>query len=501
VTDIQGGVLAGASITAANIETGAVFVAPTTGEGLYRFPFLPSGDYDFRADLSGFRTEIRKGVVVRLNDSAVVNFELIVAPVSEIITVTATSSPIQITRSELKRTYENATLKEIPISTADAIGRNVYGVATMVPGVTTPGGRFGRAFLGSGGSNVVANGTTARSTNFELDGISSVDPEDNDFRTPVSIESVREFEVLTANYNAEFGRAGGAQVRAISKSGANLSHGSAFEYFYDNQRFQSEATEVQPQKCSADQIARLSEVPAGGCFADFRTNLYGASYGGALIHDRLFHFVMFENNVRHGTNASSGTVPLPSERTVNTGSTSGDQNISQWLALYPMPNRPSLNPRRYQANVPFSYATPNVFGRLDDNWSDSTKLMGRYEFRNQDYKITRIFPSNGGDIVDRAHTGGAALTRAFSPTTFGAFRFGYAYRRLELPTERGFEHFPTIVTAGFGTLGAQSVQYPISRRLYDVQTAGSIAHGYGRHAFKTGYDVHRIFNDGVQSDN
>jgi hypothetical protein len=500
VTDSSGGVLPGVSITATNTATAAAFTAATTSEGLYRVPYLPSGTYDVRADLSGFRTETKQGVIVRVNDSAVADFTLAVAPVSETITVQAAPSSVQITRSEIKRTYDELTLKEIPIGTADAAGRNVYGVATKAPGVTTPGGRFGRAFLGSGGGNVVANGTTARSTNYELDGISNIDPEDNDYRTPVSVEGVREFEVLTANYNAEFGRAGGAQVRAISKSGTNLFHGSAFEYFYDNQRFQSEGTDVQARRCTADEIAGLSMTPAGGCFADFRTNLYGGSAGGPVIRDRLFFFAMFENNVRRGTNASTAIVPLPTERTVNTGSARGDQIVAEWLALYPQPNRPAINTRRYQANVPFSYDTPNPFGRVDYTWSNATRLMGRYDFRNQDYKITRIFRGNGGDIVDRAHTGGAVLTRVFSPATVGEFRFGYAYRRVDLPTEEGFESFPTITVTGYGTLGPQALQYPIFRKLYDVQGAGSIAHTRGRHAYKVGYDLHRTYNNGVQSD-
>src|SRR5262245_44250122 len=331
VRDAQGGVLPGTTMTAVNTATAATFVATTTSDGLYRMPYLPPGVYDVRADLTGVRSETRQGVVVRVNDSAVVEFELAVAPVSETITVQASPSSIQTTRSELKRTYDEATLKEIPIGTADAVGRNVYGVATKAPGVTTPGGRFGRAFLGSGGGNVIANGTTARSTNYALDGISNVDPEDNDYRTPVSVEGVREFEVLTANYNAEFGRAGGAQVRAISKSGTNTFHGSGYEYFYDNQRFQSEATDVQPRKCSADQIAGIAPAPAGGCFADFTTNLFGGTVGGPAIHDRLFFFGMFEDNIRRGTNASTGTVPLPTERTVATGSARGDAIVRDWL--------------------------------------------------------------------------------------------------------------------------------------------------------------------------
>jgi hypothetical protein len=501
VKDSQGGVLPGVTITATHTATTATFAAGTTTEGLYRIPFLPSGTYDVRADLAGFRSEARQGVAVRVNDSVVVDFELTVAAVSETITVQAISPPVQITRSELRRTYDEETLKEIPLATADAAGRNVYGVATKAPGVATPGDRFGRAFLGSGGGNVIANGTTARSTNYELDGISNIDPEDNDYRTPVSVEGVKEFEVLTANYNAEFGRAGGAQVRAITKSGTNQLHGSAFEYFYDNKRFQSEATDVQPRKCSADQIAGVAAAPAGGCFPEFSTNLFGGTIGGPAIHDRLFYFGMFEDNIRRGTNASTGTVPLPTERTVNTGSARGDQIIQEWLSLYPLPNREAINPRRFQANVPFTYDTPNVFGRTDYNWSNGTRLMGRYDFRNQDYRITRIFRGNGGDIVDRAHTGGATLTRVISPATLGEFRFGYAYRRLELPTEEGFENFPTITITGYGTLGSQSVQYPISRKLYDAQAAGSIAHSRGGHALKVGYDLHRTFNNGVQSDN
>lgn len=501
VRDAQGGVLPSVAITALNTATATTFAGVTTSEGLYRLPFLPSGIYDIRAELTGFRAEARRGIDVRVNESVVVDFDLVVAPVAETVVVEGGSSGVQLTRSELRRSYDETALKEIPIGTADAVGRNVYGIATKAPGVTTPGGRFGRAFLGSGGGNVIANGTTARSTNYELDGISNIDPEDNDYRTPVSVEGVREFEVLTANYNAEFGRAGGAQVRAISKSGTNLFHGSAFEYFYDNQRFQSAATQVQPRKCTADQISGLAAAPAGGCFGDFRTNLFGATAGGPAVRDRLFYFAMFENNIRRGTNSSTATVPLPTERTVNTGSAPGDQIVREWLSLYPQPNRPAINPRRYQANVPFAYDTPNIFGRVDHNWSTNTRFMGRYDFRNQDYKITRILRGNGGDIVDRAHTGGAALTRVFSPTTLGEFRFGYAYRRVELPTERGFEDFPTITVAAFTTLGASSVQFPISRKLYDVQSAGSIAHSRGRHAFKAGYDVHRTFNNGLQSDN
>ena len=133
VTDSSGGVLPGVTITVTNTATTATATVATTRDGLYRVPYLPPGPYDVRADLSGFRTETKQGVVVRVNDSAVVDFTLIVAPVSETITVQATPASVQLTRSELKRTYDDATLRDL----AFAIGHrcdlqlNVAVVAAM----------------------------------------------------------------------------------------------------------------------------------------------------------------------------------------------------------------------------------------------------------------------------------------------------------------------------------------------------------------------------------
>ncbi|MBA3298288.1 MAG: carboxypeptidase regulatory-like domain-containing protein [Acidobacteria bacterium] len=125
VKDAQGGVMPGVTITAINTATATTRVGVTTSEGLYRIPFLSSGVYDVRAELSGFRSETRQGVEVRVNDSIVVDFDLVVASVAETIVVQRESSSVQLTRSELKRTYDEAVLKEIPLGTADAVGRNV----------------------------------------------------------------------------------------------------------------------------------------------------------------------------------------------------------------------------------------------------------------------------------------------------------------------------------------------------------------------------------------
>jgi hypothetical protein len=498
VKDSQGAVLPGVAMTARGVETGAAFPTTTTADGLYRLTYLPIGTYEVRAELSGFRTEVHTGIVVRLNESSVANFTLSIAPVVQEITVTAENPTVQTTKSELHRLYDEKSLEDRPLTmqVSGFAGRSVYNFATLAPGVTTPV-RFDRAFLGSGGSNVIANGTTARSANFELDGISNIDPEDNDYRVPVSVEGVKEFEVITSNYNAEFGRAGGAQARAVSKSGSNALHGSGYEYYFNNALFNWPGNALQAHRCSADE----RRLTPGNCYADYTLNLFGATLGGPIQRDRIFFFGMFEDNVRRGQNATSASVPLATERTPKTGSAAGDAIISDWLKLYPLPNRPDINPRRFQSTAPFNYDTPNPLGRLDFNVSNDTKVMARYDFRNQDFQIKRVFVSNGGDIIDRAHTGGASVTRILSPRTVGEFRFGYAFRRIDLPTEQGFETFPTITTSGLGTLGAQSTQYPIFRKLYDIQGIGSVTHTRGRHAIKTGYDVHRTFNNGVQSDN
>jgi outer membrane receptor protein involved in Fe transport len=485
VRDAQGGVLPGVAVTAVNQQTGATFTVATTSDGFYRLTYVPLGTYTVRAELAGFAPQAKTGVEVRLNESTVVNFTLAIAPLAQEVTVVAESPIVQTTRSELRRALDEKALLDRPLTTqvSGFAGRSVYNFAILAPGVTTPSTRFDRAFLGSGGSNVVANGTTARSSNFDLDGISNIDPEDNDYRVPVSVEGVKQFEVITGNYNAEFGRAGGAQVRAVTKSGGNTIHGSAYEFYYHNERFQDRGSPLQV-----------------AAFPKYTLHLYGATMGGPVRRDRVFYFAMFENNVRRGENAQVGLVPLPTERTPATGSAAGDAIIRRWLELYPLPNRPEINPRRYEVNKPFNYDTPNPLVRFDVNVSDATKLMARYDFRNQDFRIERTFRGGGGDILDRAHTGGAALTRIFSPNLLGEFRFGYAYRRVDLPTERGFETFPTITISGLSTLGPISVQWPIFRKLHDWQAIGSLSYTRGRHAFKVGYDLHRTFNNGVQSD-
>ncbi len=495
IKDVQGAVLPGVAVTARNTNTAATFNTVTTGEGFYRLTYLPLGTYDVRAELSGFRTEVKQGLGVSLNQSTVVSFTLSIASIKEEVSVVGQTPVVQSTKSEVRRALDEKALVEAPIASSGT-GRNVYAFATLAPGVTTPV-RFDRAFLGSGGSNVIANGTTSRSSNFELDGISNVDPEDNDYRVAVSVEGIKEFEVITSNYNAEFGRAGGAQSRAVTKSGSNQFHGSGWEFFYDNAAFNWPGNaDLQQKRCSdAERKASPSR-----CYAPYRMNTFGGSLGGPIKKDKVFFFAMFEDNIRRGQNFYSGLVPLATERTPNTGSTAGDAIVADWLKLYPQPNRTDINIRRYETNEPYNWDTPNPFGRIDLNLSNSTKVMGRYDLRNQQYAITRVFKSNGGNILDRAHTGGATLTHIFSPTLVGEFRGGYAYRRVDLPTEKGFEDFPTITVSGLGTLGAQSNQYPIYRYLHDVQTAGSVSWVRGRHAVKGGYDVHRTYNDGIQSD-
>lgn len=498
IKDQQEAVLPGVVLTVINTETAAVFSTVTNASGFYRVTYLPLGRYDVRASLAGFKTEIRQGLVVSLNAQVVVNFTMQIADVAETITVAGLTPVVQATKSEVTSTYNEKALLDRPLTlqVSGFAGRSVYNFATLAPGVTTPGPRFDRAFLGSGGSNVVANGTTARSSNFELDGISNIDPEDNDYRVPVSVEGVKEFEVITGNYNAEFGRAGGAQSRAVSKSGANSFHGSGWWFFYDNAAFNWPANkELQQYRCSEEE----RQASPGRCYAEYTLNIYGASAGGPLSTDRIFYFAMFENNVRDGQNFATALTPLATERTPN-GTPEGNAIISEWLKLYPFPNRPEINVRRYEDNVPFKYTTPNPFLRLDFNISNATKLMTRYDFRNQQFRITRVLEGNGGDILDRAHTLGASLTHTFTPSLVGEFRGGYAFRQVDLPTEEGFEDFPTITTTGLSTLGAISNQYPIYRKLHDIQAIGSLTWVRGRHSVKGGYDVHRTLNNGIQSD-
>ena len=221
--DKSGGALPGVSVSAKNLETGLERSTLTDAKGFYSAPFLQIGRYRVQAELSGFGTMVRQNVPVSLNQTSVQNFVLDPA-MSETVTVSADAPQINVTDAEIK-----GTLTEREIMNKPNLAQNSFlGLAAVFPGYQeNPNSGQDNPTLSSG-SSVNFNGTGTRGATFQINGVNNDDSSENQHRQGVPLATIKSFQVITSNYNAEFGRGYGAVILVQTKSGTNDIDGEVF---------------------------------------------------------------------------------------------------------------------------------------------------------------------------------------------------------------------------------------------------------------------------------
>src|SRR5262245_41747153 len=224
VTDPSGAVMAAADISARNTETGLVRTTKTNPDGYYHLTFLPVGPYLIFAEAKGFGRKERSASS-DLNATRAVDFELQPSAVNTQVTVEDAAPDLETTRGEVRNSIDSMAIEERPLSS-----RNFLSLVEMMPGFQSTGGFSGvnNPTLSSG-SYVSFNGTGSRSVTFQIDGVNNDDSSEGINRQNVNISAIKEFQVLTNSYAAEFGR-GGTGVLVQTKSGTNRFHGDAYEF-------------------------------------------------------------------------------------------------------------------------------------------------------------------------------------------------------------------------------------------------------------------------------
>jgi hypothetical protein len=237
VTDTSGAVIADAKVTITNTETGVTSTVYSNTTGNYTVPLVPVGNYDVRAEVSGFKREEIKGLRVETAAQIRQDFQLQVGAVSETVEVAANAVTLTTETATVGGVIENKRIIELPLN-----GRNVVSLAVLVPGV-----QFGnRTGLGDGlsasfpipgaGFSVSANGVRETFQVVSLDGTDAKDPRIHITNFVPSVEALEEFRIQTNAYSAENGFGGGAVVNMTMKSGTNGLHGTLFE-FLRNDKF------------------------------------------------------------------------------------------------------------------------------------------------------------------------------------------------------------------------------------------------------------------------
>lgn len=489
VTDPSGAAVAGAAVTVTEVSKGTVFTRKTDETGSFTVPFLVPGSYKVTIEASGFKKAEQSGITLQVDQRARVDVTLQVGNVTETVEVTAAAPLVQSTSAETGQVIEQRAVQELPLN-----GRNFAQLVYLAPGVTP--GQAGENLSGAStfnpraASNYNPLGQRANANGWLVDGIDNNEYTFNTVIVQPSLESVREFKVLTGSFSSEFGRGAGV-VSVSTRSGTNDYHGTAF-WFHRNIVFDARGYFQSPQ-------ALPKKLP-------FRRHQMGGAFSGPVIKNKLFFFADYAgqrevrgldylntvptDKVRAGDfsdfrNSSGGVIPVYNPFTTRANpSGSGfirDQfpgniipasligTVARNVAsLYPRPNLTGQN----AGNANNYQSAPNRV--IDDNqytvrgdWQPTTKDSMFFRFAQQWFDLDApqgqaacclptqpdsaskfdLGPWVAGIQNTRLRTHGGAFnwSRVWTPALVGEFRAGWARTN------------PSTVQSDFGTQAAASL--------------------------------------------
>src|ERR1700726_4422378 len=279
VMDTSGHSVPNAMVSIKNVATGVIREVQSNSDGLYSAPNLLPGDYDIEASARSFSKTVVKGVTLTVGSERVLNLTLKVGAVNSVIQVTGTPPLVETSSSTLSATVGQKTIVDLPLN-----GRDWTLLATLQPGViavraqATTGNSANRGNRGFG-NQLADSGHRPYENTYRVDGINI-----NDYTNgapgsvlgvTLGVDAIREFNVVTSNYTAEYGRTSGAVINSVTRSGTNKFHGSS--YFFDRDKIFDARNFFDPVK----------KPP-------FRRIQFGGSAGGPIIKDKTFIFGDYE---------------------------------------------------------------------------------------------------------------------------------------------------------------------------------------------------------------
>ena len=269
VVDATGAVLPGATVTAANEETGVARSSVAGADGGYRLPALLPGPYTVTAELSGFSTVATTGVILTIQQTIIMNMELALAQVEETVTVTGAAPLLDTRRSDVSTAVSDLQIQDLPVAS-----RRWVDLALLTPGTSQDAIR---GFYYRGNVNMGAGGRYYANA-FIVDGVNNTWAEMGEARQNFPMDAIGEFKITTSNFKAEYGLATGGLMTVATKTGTNDFAGSAFVFFRDK----------------ALTALTYQDREAGRENPDYRRYQWGGSLGGPIVEDRTHFFFAFE---------------------------------------------------------------------------------------------------------------------------------------------------------------------------------------------------------------
>jgi outer membrane receptor protein involved in Fe transport len=522
VTDAAGASVPNAMVVAKNLATGAELKTTTTGEGAYSIPRILPGVYTIVAEVSGFKKSEVTNVEVSVGKDAVVDFKLEAGAISEVVTVAGGSEAlVEKDTVQISTTFDQKKVQELPINIP---GRGLDRVALLTPGVTVG---FGN--VNGNGVTLSANGQRARSNNFTIDGVDNNDLSiggPNYFvRNP---DVVGEYQIITNNFSAEYGRNQGAIINIVSRSGTNGYHGAVGWDHLDQKNFDS-LTNLERRVADKTKPQTLNPAPS-------LDNIFTYGVGGPVIKDKIFFYTTgyFRRNPSLASFASTTLAPTPAGVAALKAAFPNNAAI-QYYADFSAFSLPIGNPTvralsaaplviggtsvqmaTVQRLVPRNNRQDEYTVRGDANLSDRHRVWGRY-FWQDTPGVDQLAGADGftGDQPAQSKQIGGGWNWTISPRINNEFRFNYSKLFVlfgggstggkgQIPSPDDIDKALANFTLNFssadlpGGVGLLPVgpatNLPQGRSVEAYQFTDNVTLTYGNHQLKAGFDLRKLEN-------
>jgi Carboxypeptidase regulatory-like domain/TonB dependent receptor-like, beta-barrel len=528
VKNPEGAVVPNAEITIIHEQTNRTLTVMTNSEGYYASAPLGVGTYRVEAKMSGFRRAFRGGIVLQIQQTAVIDFTLELGAVSEEVEVKAEAPVLESTTTTLGKVVDNRQIGDLPLNT-----RNVYSLIFLTPGVT---GSIGNNYNSLSYS---VNGARPTMMDTVIDGVTASFPTVNGF-TGISIfpsvDAIQEFKVMGATYPAEFGRSLGSVLNVVFKSGTNQFHGSAYEFLRN----------------SVFDANNFFENRAGRPLGSFKRSQFGGHATGPIIRDKTFFMGSYEGLRARSFASSIRTVPTIEQRNGDFSKTfnqagalirvfnpfttrasgSGfirdqfpenkipkdriDPVVLNILKYFPLPNQPGdqfTNANNYASSGSAQTNLDNYDFRIDHRISENQTFFARYSHRYTQDVPLKAFPEEltvaEGRVIqeNRARNFVAEYAYTLSPSMVLTARLGFA-RTLFVFSNQGLgfkpsslglpaaidsvvdrQMFPAIGVSGMTSLGGNDHRF---NAFMSYPFVATLTRAQGKHNWKYGGEVRLI---------
>jgi len=419
VEDASGSPIGGATVTVKSPETGASRMAATNADGNYRVLSLPLGAQQVKAEKPGFKAALRTGIDLRIGQEAVVNLRLEVGDLAQQVTVSEQAPVVNTTTASVAGMVGEREVKDLPLN-----GRSFDNLIALNPGSINYSAMKSAETSTSDGNTFSVEGRRTAENLFLLNGIEytgasqlAVTPGGASGEL-LGIDAIREFNVLTDTYGAEYGKRAGAQVSVATQSGANVLHGSVFEFLRNS-------------ALDARNFFDQASVPP------FRRNQFGGALGGPLRKNKLFLFGNYEGFREALAVSSVAVVPDAEARLGRLPSTLGVYTLNPamlaYMSFWPQPNGPERLVGGQPTGTALAYNNPRQsiredFGttRADYALSSRDWLAGIYTIDDGTNLIPLSDPLFASYETLRSQVASAQETHVFSPRVLNTFNAGFS---------------------------------------------------------------------------